>query len=274
MTHRKRIQSALWMIPLAIAAIWFLPTPWMGAFMALLLLAGLHEWCGLAGLVTPVSKWLYLAVNAVLVAAIAWTDDAAHRNLLAAIVIGGVFWLAVPLWLWKFNFAREADSTSRRLKLVAGTLACVPAWAALVWIHGSDGGPAWTLFAIGLVAAADSGAYVFGVNFGKHKLAPNISPGKSWEGFWGGLLVTLALALVCMPLFDAPLSDFWRYALLGLMTGLFSVVGDLFESLMKRHACIKDSSALIPGHGGLLDRLDSIVSGLVVFALVKYGLAL
>lgn len=274
MTHRKRIQSALWMIPLAIAAIWFLPTPWMGAFMALLLLAGLHEWCGLAGLVTPVSKWLYLAVNAVLVAAIAWTDDAAHRNLLAAIVIGGVFWLVVPQWLWKFNFAREAGSTSRRLKLVAGTLACVPAWAALVWIHGSDGGPAWTLFAIGLVAAADSGAYVFGVNFGKHKLAPNISPGKSWEGFWGGLLVTLALALVCMPLFDAPLSDFWRYALLGLMTGLFSVVGDLFESLMKRHACIKDSSALIPGHGGLLDRLDSIVSGLVVFALVKYGLAL
>ena len=77
-----------------------------------------------------------------------------------------------------------------------------------------------------------------------------------------------------MPLFDAPWSDFWRFALLGLLTGVFSVFGDLFESLMKRHACLKDSSTLIPGHGGLLDRLDSIVSGLVVFALVKYGLAL
>lgn len=274
MSHRKRIQSALWMIPLAIAAIWFLPTPWMGAFMALLLLAGLHEWSGLAGLEKSVSKWFYLTVNAVLVAAIAWTDDAAHQNLMVAIALGGVFWLLVPLWLWQFDFAREAGVGSRRLKLAAGTLACLPAWAALIWIHGSDGGPAWTLFAIGLVAAADSGAYVFGINFGKHKLAPNISPGKSWEGFWGGLLITLALALVCMPLFDAPLSDLWRYALLGLMTGLFSVFGDLFESLMKRHACIKDSSALIPGHGGLLDRLDSIVSGLVIFALVKYGLAL
>ncbi|MBP7891774.1 MAG: phosphatidate cytidylyltransferase, partial [Arenimonas sp.] len=169
---------------------------------------------------------------------------------------------------------RESCNRNRFAKLLVGMLACVPAWAALVWIHGSDGGPAWTLFAIGLVAAADSGAYIFGVNFGKHKLAPNISPGKSWEGFWGGLGVTLALALVCMPLFDAPWSDFWRYGLLGLLTGVFSVFGDLFESLMKRHACIKDSSALIPGHGGLLDRLDSIVSGLVVFALVKYGLAL
>lgn len=274
MSHRKRIQSALWMIPLAIAAIWFLPTPWMGAFMALLLLAGLHEWCALAALEKPASKWLYLMVNAVLVAAIAWTDDAEHHNLLIVTALGGLFWLLVPLWLWQFDFARAATSGNGRLKLLAGTLACVPAWAALVWIHGSDGGPAWTLFAIGLVAAADSGAYVFGVNFGKHKLAPNISPGKSWEGFWGGLLVTLVLALVCMPLFDAPLSELWRYALLGLMTGLFSVFGDLFESLMKRHACIKDSSALIPGHGGLLDRLDSIVSGLVVFALVKYGLAL
>ena len=274
MSHRKRIQSALWMIPLAIAAIWFLPSPWMGAFMALLLLAGLHEWCALAGLESPLAKWRYLAANAVVVAAIAWTDDADHRNLLFATAVGGVFWLLVPLWLWRFDFARAGTSGNRRLKLLAGSLACVPAWAALVWIHGSNGGPGWTLFAIGLVAAADSGAYVFGVNFGKHKLAPNISPGKSWEGFWGGLLVTVALATGCMPLFDAPLSDIWRYALLGLLTGLFSVAGDLFESLMKRHACIKDSSALIPGHGGLLDRLDSIVSGLVVFALVKYGLAL
>jgi|694.fasta_scaffold142224_2 phosphatidate cytidylyltransferase len=274
MTHRKRIQSVLWMIPLAIAAIWFLPTPWMGALMALLLLAGLHEWCALAGLDRTQAKWSYLAANGALVAFIAWTDGPAHHNLMTAMFVGGAFWVLVPLWLWKFDFARESCNRNRFAKLLVGMLACVPAWAALVWIHGSDGGPAWTLFAIGLVAAADSGAYIFGVNFGKHKLAPNISPGKSWEGFWGGLGVTLALALVCMPLFDAPWSDFWRYGLLGLLTGVFSVFGDLFESLMKRHACIKDSSALIPGHGGLLDRLDSIVSGLVVFALVKYGLAL
>lgn len=274
MSHRKRIQSALWMIPLAIAAIWFLPTQWMAAFMALLLLAGLYEWCALAHLDATLSRWGYLAVNAAVLAVIAWTDDATHRNLRIVSLIGGAFWLLVPLWLWRFDFARTASSGHRRLKLLAGSLACIPAWAALVWIHGGPNGAGWTLFAIALIAAADSGAYVFGVNFGNHKLAPHISPGKSWEGFWGGLFVTLLIAVTCMPLFGAALSDLWRYALLGLLTALFSVIGDLFESLMKRHACIKDSSTLIPGHGGLFDRLDSIVSGLVIFALVKYGLAL
>ena len=96
------------MIPVAMGAILFLPTPWMGALMAVLLLAGLHEWCALAGLDRPQAKWTYLAAHAALVAAIAWTDDAAHRNLLAAIAIGGAFWLLVPLWLWKFDFAAAA----------------------------------------------------------------------------------------------------------------------------------------------------------------------
>ena len=98
-----------------------------------------------------------------------------------------------------------------------------------------------------------------GVNFGKHKLAPNISPGKSWEGFWGGLFTTTAFALLCMPLFGAGIADGWRFATLGLATALFSVSGDLFESLLKRHAQVKDSSDLIPGHGGILDRFDSVM---------------
>lgn len=274
MSHLTRIRSALWMIPLAVLAILFLPTPWMGALFAALLLAGLHEWAGLAGLQSPLKKPLYLLINAVVMAIIAWTNDAEQTRLLQTVCVGGVFWLLCLIWLWKTDFARDATAHHRNLKLLAGSLACIPAWAALVWIHGSSGGPGWTLFAIGLIAAADSGAYVFGVNFGKRKLAPSISPGKSWEGFWGGLLFTIALALALMPAFDAPLSDIGRYALLGLGVGLFSVVGDLFESLLKRHAHIKDSSQLIPGHGGLLDRLDSIVSGLVVFALIKDWLAI
>ena len=274
MSHRTRIRSALWMIPLAVLAILYLPTPWMGAFFATLLLAGLHEWAGLAQLQGRLQKPLYLLANAVLMGIIAWSNDAEQSRLLQAVYVGGVFWLLSLVWLWQTDFAREPNLRHQNLKLLAGSLACVPAWAALVWIHGSSGGPGWTLFAIGLIAAADSGAYVFGVNFGKRKLAPRISPGKSWEGFWGGLLFTIALALALMPVFDAPRSDMWRYALLGLGVGLFSVVGDLFESLLKRHAQIKDSSQLIPGHGGLLDRLDSIVSGLVVFALIKHWLAI
>ncbi len=274
MSHQTRIKSALWMIPLAVLAILFLPTPYMGAVMAVLLLAGLREWASLAHIQNKTFMLCYLLANAIVIAAIAWLDTANHALLRSLVLIGGVFWLVSLLWLWQFSFAKENSAENNSLKLLVGSLTCIPAWAALVWIHSSTNGPAWTLFAIALIAAADSGAYVFGVNFGKHKLAPNISPGKSWEGFWGGLLCTIGLAMACSFYFEQNSPRLIEFALLGLVTGVFSVVGDLFESLLKRHAQIKDSSSLIPGHGGLLDRLDSILSGLTVFALLKFWLAL
>ena len=124
------------------------------------------------------------------------------------------------------------------------------------------------------VISGNEGTILVSEDWGKRKLAPQVSPGKSWEGFWGGLACTTLLALLCMGFFKEDRQAWAAFALLGMLTGIFSVLGDLFESLMKRHAQIKDSSSLIPGHGGLLDRLDSIVSGLVVFALVKFWLAL
>lgn len=274
MSHRTRIRSALWMIPLAILAILFLPTPYLAALMAVLLLAGLYEWAALSPIADKTHKLMYLLFNALIITVIAWLDDAGHTALKLTTLIGGIFWIYAALWLWRFNFARDITRQNTAIKLLAGSLACIPAWTALVWLHGSPQGPAWTLAAVGLIAAADSGAYLFGVNFGKRKLAPNISPGKSWEGFWGGLLCTVLLALACMPYFTEGWHAWAAFALLGLLTGIFSVIGDLFESLMKRHAQIKDSSSLIPGHGGLLDRLDSIVSGLTVFALAKFWLML
>lgn len=274
MSHQTRIKSALWMLPLAVLSILYLPTPYMGALLALLLLAGLHEWAKLAHIQHKTFTLCYLLANATVMAAIAWLDTQTHTLLYASVLIGGIFWLLALLWLWKFSFAKENTVQNNTLKLFAGSLACIPAWAALVWIHGSDNGPAWTLFAIGLVAIADSGAYVFGVNFGKHKLAPNISPGKSWEGFWGGLFCTIGFAMAFSFYFAQGTNQLLAFAALGLLTGVFSVAGDLFESLLKRHAQIKDSSSLIPGHGGLLDRLDSILSGLCVFALLKFWLQL
>lgn len=274
MSIRARLQSALWMIPLAVLTILFLPTPYMACLMALILLGGLFEWAGLAGLNDITKKLLYVSANAAIIAWLAWTDSPDNTGLKIAVLIGVVFCMLTLVWLRHFNFAREHSIRNKTIKLLAGSLCCIPAWAALVLIHDSNQGQYWTLFAIGMIAASDSGAYLFGVNFGKRKLAPNISPGKSWEGFWGGLFTTVVFALVCMPLFDGAWSDAWRFALLALSTALFSVSGDLFESLLKRHAMIKDSSNLIPGHGGMLDRLDSIVSGLTVFAFLKFWLGL
>lgn len=274
MSLRARLQSALWMIPLAVLAILFLPTPYMAGLMALVVLGGLHEWAGLAGVSGHSKKLLYVFANAVVIAALAWTDTPDNTGMKSAVLLGALFCLVSLAWLRHYTFAREQNLRNTAIKLVAGSLSCIPAWAALVLLHGGDDGPTWTLFAIGMIAASDSGAYLFGVNFGKRKLAPNISPGKSWEGFWGGLFTTTAFALLCMPLFDGGFADAWRFAVLALATALFSVSGDLFESLLKRHAQVKDSSSLIPGHGGMLDRLDSIVTGLTVFTLAKFWLAL
>ena len=274
MSLRARLKSALWMIPLAILAILFLPTPYMAGVMAVVVLGGLYEWAGLSGLAGHTGKLLYVLVNALVIAGLAWSDTPDNTGLKFAVLIGALFCVVCLVWLRHFNFAREPNGRNRSIKLLAGSLSCIPAWAALLLLHGGDEGPVWTLFAIGMIAASDSGAYLFGVNFGKHKLAPNISPGKSWEGFWGGLFTTTLFALLCMPLFAGGIADAWRFALLGLATALFAVSGDLFESLLKRHAQVKDSSNLIPGHGGMLDRLDSIVSGLTVFALAKFWLGL
>lgn len=274
MSLRARLKSALWMIPLAILAIFYLPSAYMAGVMALVVLGGLHEWAGLSGISGNTGKLFYVLANAIVIAGLAWTDTPDNTGLKSAVLIGALFCVICLVWLRYFNFARERNRRNRNIKLLAGSLSCIPAWAALVLLHGGSDGPAWTLFAIGMIAASDSGAYLFGVNFGKRKLAPNISPGKSWEGFWGGLFTTTAFALFCMPWFGGTLADAWRFALLGLVTALFSVSGDLFESLLKRHAQVKDSSSLIPGHGGMLDRLDSIVSGLTVFALAKFWLGL
>jgi phosphatidate cytidylyltransferase len=261
------------MIPLVVLAILYLPTPYLGSFLAVILLAGLYEWAALAHLQSKSAKLLYLLANSIVFSLIAYLDDDQHSTLITSTSFGGIFWLLSLLWLKRYNFARESNLFNNSLKLFAGSIASISLWSALIWLHSSEQGPIWTLVAIGLIAAADSGAYLFGVNFGKHKLAPNISPGKSWEGFWGGLACTILMALICMQLLGSSVLA-WKFITLGLLTGLFSVIGDLFESLLKRHAVIKDSSSLIPGHGGLLDRLDSIFSGLVIFTLVKFWLGI
>ncbi len=143
MSHKTRIRSALWMIPVAVLAILYLPTPYMGALMALLLLAGLYEWACLSHLHNKFHKLLYLFFNALIIALIAWLDDAGHSVLKLTTLTGGIFWLLSGLWLWRFDFAREINLRNNTIKLIAGSLACIPAWTAMVWLHGSPQGPAW-----------------------------------------------------------------------------------------------------------------------------------
>lgn len=269
----QRVVTALILTPLAIAAVLFMPTPAFMALVALFFLTGLWEWTRLAGMHGRPARMLFVAAHA---AAMAWLARYGWQHLFGPIALVGVaWWLLAVAWLARYDFASGPRPRNRWLKLATGTLAVLPAWCALALLHAvPQVGPVWTLFAMALVWAADTGAYFAGRRFGRRKLAPRISPAKTWAGAVGGVAATLLLAVAAAPLLGVPWNALHRLLLLVLLAVIASIVGDLFESLVKRHAGAKDSSALIPGHGGVLDRIDSLLAALPVFAVGKLWLDL
>jgi phosphatidate cytidylyltransferase len=190
-------------------------------------------------------------------------------------VAGVAWWLLACVWLRHFAFGAAPTAENRNLKLLAGALVIFPAWVAGVNIHaGESHGHAWVFLAMLLVWAADTGAYFAGRFFGKRKLAPNISPGKTWAGVYGAFVASALVILVGGWLLGVRDARLIGLVVVAIVTVASSIVGDLLESLMKRHASVKDSGALFPGHGGLLDRLDSVFAALPVFALGKLLLGL
>ena len=275
---RTRVLAALVMAPLAIAAILFLPTPWLALLAAVVFLGGLWEWLRLSDVEDTLARTVLLVLNLLLMVAMVWASQTPSGGSLVlfqlAATIGVGWWLLAALWLRAYDFGSDHDNGARVAKLAAGTLAIVPAWCALALIHAQKpNGHFWLLLALLLVWAADTGAYFAGRHFGGkifgRKLAPRISPNKTIEGVIGGLLLSVAIALAGALLIGTKAAQLPAVALVAVVVVLFSVVGDLFESLLKRHAGVKDSGNLIPGHGGLLDRMDSVLAALPVFVLGK-----
>jgi phosphatidate cytidylyltransferase len=152
---------------------------------------------------------------------------------------------------------------------VAGLVVLVPAWLALSQLHAHN--PLFMLFLLLLVVAADVGAYFAGRRFGRHKLAPRVSPGKTWEGVGGGVVGATIVAIIGALWLHMP---FLLFIALCVVVVFASIVGDLTESLFKRHAGLKDSGNLLPGHGGVLDRVDSITAAAPVFLVGLQALGL
>ncbi|MHB8911225.1 MAG: phosphatidate cytidylyltransferase [Lysobacter sp.] len=272
---RTRLLAALVMAPVAIAAILLLPTPWMMVLAAMLFLAGLWEWFDLAEIEDTLARTVLLVAHLAMMVAIVWASRSSTGPTLVlfqlASVIGVIWWLLALAWLGRYQFASDHDTHARMFKLAAGALSVIPAWCALAWIHASEpNGHRWLLAALAVVWAADTGAYFTGRKFGKHKLAPRVSPNKTIEGLAGGVIAGVVVGVAAaFWLAGAPVAQLPAVALVALAAVLFSVIGDLFESLLKRHAGVKDSGHLIPGHGGILDRLDGVLAALPVFALGK-----
>lgn len=275
---KQRVLAAAVMTPIAIAIVLLLPTHWLAGVFAVTLLLALWELSRMVGVEHTIGRVAYLAGNAAIMAWLAWFGLPGLG--LVIVLLGVMFWLLVCLWLLRFDFASGAGPGPRLVKLLAGSLAVIPAWVALGILHaGNPGepalvGPGWALLVLAMIWASDTGAYFTGMRFGRRKLSPRISPNKTWEGFWGGMALSIAVGLAVAPFLGVGLAQLPAMALLAAAVCVAAVIGDLFESLIKRHAGCKDSGTLIPGHGGVYDRLDSVLAALPVAVLVKAVLGL
>lgn len=262
----QRVLTALLLAPLVIVLVTFAPTGLFATVVTITFLAALWEWATLSGLKSYAWRSALLVLTALAFGAL-WLLRASPLGnwVLAA---GVAWWLLVCVWLRHFAFGAAPTRENIARKLLAGWCVMLPAWMALVSVHAQvPEGHWWTLLALLIVWAADIGAYFSGRTFGKRKLAPQISPGKTWAGAWGALVAGALVMLVGAWWLDVRGKQLLGLLLLALLTVAISIVGDLLESLMKRHAKVKDSGTLFPGHGGLLDRLDSVFAALPVFAL-------
>ena len=256
---KQRIITALVVLAVLFAVIAFLPPMAVIGVVAGVILIGAWEWAGFL----PTRDWrarsgyvLFIAVLAIGVWWLALTSPPTEWVLWIA-----VLWWSVAL-VWILKFPTQVGSTA---VAVCGPLVLVPAGLALALLYtSSPNGPALLLFGLMIVWAADVSAYVVGRTLGKHKLAPRVSPAKTWEGVGGGLVGAALMALAGATLFELPLL---RMLLLGILVAAFSIVGDLTVSMFKRHAGLKDSGRFFPGHGGVLDRMDSITAAIPLFLL-------
>ena len=274
---KQRVITAVILIAILLVALLYFPLTWFAAFLAAVVLLGAWEWASLAGLDTPWQRRLYTAAVGAGLVAVAYylalpslgasgqgslgpEQTYAFRNLL---LIGCTWWAVALLWVQSYPSSALLWG-SRWARALMGLLVLIPAWVGVVYVRALEQGTWLGLLMILCVACADVGAYFSGRRWGRHKLAPSVSPGKTWEGFAGGLVLNLVLVGV--------VGWFWglSYGLLLAVivpTALVSVLGDLQESMLKRHRGVKDSGALLPGHGGVLDRVDSLTAAAPVFAL-------
>lgn len=265
---KQRTLTALILAPLAIALILLAPTALFAFVIGAMSLQALWEWSRLAGVRSIATRAALVAANALLLALL-WTlrGDMIDRWIVGA---GLAWWLVAIFWLRHYACAAAPTRANSLLKIAAGELAVIPAWLALVLLHeGTDHGRGWALLSVVLVWAADTGAYFAGKRYGTTRLAPQISPNKTTAGAWGGLAVGALVALVGGWLLGERNGTLVAVLVLAALTVAASILGDLVESLLKRQANVKDSGAIFPGHGGLLDRLDSVFAAVPVFVAGK-----
>jgi phosphatidate cytidylyltransferase len=260
---RQRVLTAVVGVLALVIVVFLMPPQIALAFYAAAVLFAAWEWSALARLTGNRARASYVAAIALLMA-LASRYAVAPEAFLELLILTAGWWAIALLWIIFIP-----GRVSRLAAGIAGALVLVPAWTTLSQLQiRLDRGPELVFYVLCLVWAADVGAYFIGRRFGQRRLAPRVSPGKTWAGVVGGLAGAAVIAAVGAQLFAVPMLAFM---LLSIAVALASIVGDLTESMFKRSAGLKDSGSFIPGHGGLLDRIDSVTAAVPLFVL---GLAI
>lgn len=262
---RQRLMTAAILASLTVGAVLFLPTTAVAWLLALVIAAGAWEWSGLIRLPALRGRLLYIATILLLL----WGSYYLPVQGVAA--AGAAWWIGCTVLLtqWAHRKPLQPSLLSAPIPgLVAGVFVLVPMWRTMIGLHALPAtGPGMVLFLFVLIWFADGAAYIVGGHFGRTRLAPALSPDKTWEGVYGAFVVGILLSLIGGSVFAFSGWVWWGFVGFSLLALLISVIGDLLESLFKRLAAVKDSGHLLPGHGGVLDRIDSLTAATPVFAL-------
>lgn len=270
---KQRVLTAVVLAPLVLLGILYLETSVFAAIIAIIVALGAWEWAVLARL-QGVLRVSYVVIFLLSIAGLYYylIVPAVITSPSITLLYSALIWWGLALaFVIIYPYGSRTLQSYRLLVAAAGYIVLLPAWASIVLLL-QHSGPGYVLLLMLLVWGADIGAYFSGRRFGRYKLAPRVSPGKTWEGLVGALVASVIIVVIAFPLLEVAPESRVKFLALSLLVVLVSVLGDLLESMFKRMADVKDSGGLLPGHGGILDRIDSLTAAAPVFALGLYML--
>ncbi|MCZ6804665.1 MAG: CDP-archaeol synthase [Proteobacteria bacterium] len=270
---KHRIVTAAILIPIVIAVIFLLDTKWFSIFLAVFVAIGAWEWAALCRL-SEKFRFFYSLFIVLVLAGIYWVDNSfLYRSI---ILCGAVYWFFAIILILFYQNQRNLLPNASLVLMLIGMLLLIPMWSSLTLLKSfPDNGASLLMFLMLLIWGADTAAYFIGKKWGKRRLASRVSPGKTWEGTIAGIIAGIVITLCYVIVSNKNISHGLALTGLSILTVTLSVFGDLMESLVKRVADQKDSGSLLPGHGGVMDRIDSLTaaSPIFVFGVIYLGMA-